>query len=181
MILRAFWSDFKMSLESESESEKIRKIKRRLKRLHTTYDDMIDKFKYFQAELKDHERLSHRKECPLCRQKIDSEIYMKQIPELKRNIEIIEAWIVQNYNYFKLGKIRRHISILEVKRIKEEKREVEAYLKKNRNVINKTIRTFELPEIKEIEEKKLWNEAIELQLDNKGMPENDDLLFEISN
>ncbi len=168
-----------MSLEIEN--DKIRKAERRLKRLYSTYTDLIDKLSYFRAELKSREKLNHRKECPLCRQKIDSQIHMKQVPVLKMKIEIIEAWIDQNYNYAKRCKIGMPIAILNERRIKEEKRKVEAYLKQNRNVINRTIRTFELPEIKEIEEKKLWNEAIELQLDNKDMDESDDLLFEISN
>ena len=167
-------------MSSEIENEKIQKTERRLKRLHARYTNLIDKLKYFRADLKSRERLNHRKECPLCGQKIDSEIHMKQVSVLKMKIEIIEAWIDQNYNYFKLCKIRRPITILNEKRVKEEKRKVEAYLKKSRNVIDKTIRTFELPEIKEIEEKKLWNDAIELQLDKNGMPENEDLLFEIS-
>ncbi|KKL56287.1 hypothetical protein LCGC14_2246940, partial [marine sediment metagenome] len=52
-----------MSLEIENENDEIRKAERRLKRLHSTYTDLIDKLSYFRAELKSRERLNHRKEC----------------------------------------------------------------------------------------------------------------------
>lgn len=177
----ALWSDLKMVLKNDSENEKIRKAKKRMERLKKKYNELSEKLRYLRDRLKHCEELTHRSECHCCRQKIDPKFYEKQIPELKFKIEIIYAWISQNYDRFKLARIQK--PILEKKNEERKKWEtkINNYLKANRNLLNKAIRTFELPKITDIEEKKLWNEAIQLQLDNRGMDEDEDLEFEIEN
>lgn len=167
-----------MFLKINTENEKIRIDRRRMKRLNSTYEKTINLLRYYRIILKDCKDLDHRSNCPLCKQKIDYNFYTKQIPELERKIKILEAWIDQNYSYSKTCKIAHPIIELEEIKRKEHQITVESYLKENRNALNKTIRTFELPEINDLEEKKLWNEAIEIQLDNKGMDESDELQFE---
>jgi len=169
-----------MVLKIEIKNEKIIRAEKRLKRLHTKYDDLIDKLDYFRSELKDFKNLTHRCECPLCKQKIESKYFEEQIPELERKIEIIETWIGYNYNYSKRFRIEKPITEMRERKQRERKQQVEGYLKENRNLINKAIRTFELPnDITTIKEKELWNKALQLQLDKRGMDENDDFEFEI--
>jgi hypothetical protein len=169
-----------MVLKIEEKNEKIVRAKKRLKKLHTKYCDLIDKLGYFRALLKDYKKLSHRCNCPLCSQKIDSKEFEKQIPELEWKIKIIEAWIDQNYSYSKRGRIERPIADLRYKKEKEHKQQVQKYLTEKKNKLNKTIRTFELPnDIETIEEKELWNEAMQFQLDKRGIEEDDDFEFEI--
>ena len=169
-----------MVLKIEEKNEKILKAKKRINKLHTKYCDLIDKLGYFRSELKDCKNLTHRSECPLCRQKIDWKYFENKIPELERKIKIIEAWINQNYNYNRRCRIGRPIAELEYKQNKERKEQIELYLENNRNKLNKAIRTLELPmDITTNDEKEIWNDAIELQLDKRGMDEIDELEFEI--
>lgn len=162
-----------------SEEEKIRKAKRRMSRLNKKYEEIIDKLGYLRATLKDYTRLEHRSMCPLCESKINRAYYEKKIPEIKNKIKFLEIWIDQNYNYSKRCRIGMPLILMEDTLKKQKKQEILKYLSENRSVINKAIRTFELPNIKSNDEKVLWNEAIQFQLDKKGMEENDDLEFEI--
>ncbi len=169
-----------MVLKNDYKNEKIRKAKRRITRLNKRYDDIIDKLGYLRSILKDYERLVHREECPLCSHKISSEYYEKQIPQIKSKINFLETWITQNYSYAKRHRIGRPITELRYIKEKERKAQIEQYIIKNRNKLNKAIRTFELPtDIIANDEKELWNIAIELQLDKRGMSENEDLEFVI--
>lgn len=162
------------------EEEKIRKVKRRMTRLQKKYNDIIDTLGYLRATLKDYTKLEHRSTCPLCEQKINRDHYEKKIPEIKNKINFLEIWIDQNYDYSKRCRIETPIILMREKQKKQQDQQVRNYLNENRNKINKAIRTFELPEdIKNNDEKILWNDAIQLQLDKKGMDENDDLEFEI--
>lgn len=149
-------------------------------RLHKKYDEIIDKLGYLRVILKDYTKLEHRSTCPLCEQKINGSYYEKMIPEIKNKIELLEMWISQNYNYSKRCRIGMPIRLMREKQKKQQDQQVRNYLHENRNKINRAIRTFELPnDIKNNDEKILWNEAIQLQLDKKGMDEIDDLEFEI--
>lgn len=169
-----------MSFENNYEKEKIRKTKRRLVRLHRKYHDIIDKLGYLRKVLKDYEKLSHRDTCPLCRGAISSTFYEKEIPKIKNNIGFLQAWIEQNYNHSKLCKIRKPTTELKAKEREAWVKKVKSYLNENRNKINKSIRTLDLPDdITTNNEKRLWNEAIQIQLDNKGMFENEDIEFEM--
>ena len=162
------------------EEEKIRKAKRRMTRLHKKYDEIIDKLLYLRATLEDYTRLEHRSTCPLCESKIDKCHYEKMIPEIKNKIEFLEIWIDQNYNYSKRCRIGMPITLMREKLKKQQDQQVRNYLSENRNKINRAIRTFELPnDIKNNDEKILWNDALQLQLDKKGMDEIDDLEFKI--
>jgi hypothetical protein len=163
-----------------SEEEKVRKAKRRMNRLNKKYDEIIDKIGCLRVILKDYMKLEHRSMCPLCDSKINRSYYEKKIPEIKNKIKFLEMWIDQNYNYSKRCKIGIPLTLMREKLKKQHKQQILNYLSENRNRINKAIRTFELPNnIKNNDEKRLWNEAIQLQLDKKGMDENDDLEFEI--
>lgn len=162
------------------EEEKIRKAKRRMSRLNKKYGEIIDKLGYLRATLKGYMRLENRSVCPLCESKIIRNYYEKMIPEIKNRIEFLEMWISQNYNYSKRCRIGMPITLMREKLKKQQDQQVRNYLSENRNKINRAIRTFELPkEIKTNDEKRLWNEAIQLQLDKKRMDEIDDLEFEI--
>jgi len=162
------------------EEEKIRKAKRRMTRLNKKYHDIIDKLGYLRAILKDYTKLEHRNTCPLCEQKINTVHYEKKIPEIKNKIRFLEMWIEQNYNYSKRCRIGKPIAEMRDIQKKQRDQQVRNYLSENRNKINKAIRTFDLPnDIKTNDEKGLWNKAIQIQMDKKGMPENDDLEFEI--
>ena len=159
-------------------NEKIRKSKRRFDRLNKKYLDIIDKLGYLRSLLKDYERLEHREECPLCNHKISSEYYKKKIPQIKSKIFFLEIWIDQNYNRNKIIKILKPITESKEKQRKERDKQILTYLNENRNRINKAIRTFELPNnIKTNDEMSLWNDAIQIQLDKKGIIENEDLEF----
>lgn len=162
------------------EEEKIRKAKRRMIRLNKKYDEIIDRLRYLRVILKDYTKLEHRSTCPLCEQKINRGYYEKKIPEIKNKIKFLEMWIDQNYNYSKRCRIETPIILMRDKQKKQQDQQVRNYLNEKRNRINRAIRTFELPkDIKTIDEKRLWNDAMRLQLDKKGMNENEDLEFEI--
>ncbi len=167
-----------MVLKNDYKNEKIRIAKRRMNRLNKRYYNIIDKLGYLRNIIEDYERLEHREDCPLCNHKISSEYYEKQIPKIKNKIRFLEAWIDQNYSYTKRYRIGRPITELTYIKEKERKAQIEQYIIKNRNKLNKVIRTFELPtDIITNNEKELWNIAIQIQLDKKGMDENDDLEF----
>lgn len=170
-----------MNLENKYEKEKVRKANKRIGRLLKKHKDIIDKIGYLRKNLKDYEKLSNRTTCPLCRGTIDSSFYEKEIPKIKSKMEFLQAWIEQNYDHSKLCKIRKPIIKLKDEERKKRTKQVKSYLDENRNKINKTIRTLELPNIITIHEKKMWNEAIRIQLDNRGMAENEDMEFEILN
>lgn len=169
-----------MVLKNRLEDEKILRAKRRLKRLKAKADELGDKFGSFRSMLKEYKQLAYRETCPLCKQKINAKEFEDQIPKLERNIAIIDAWFTQNYTWSKKVKIEKPLRELKERQEKERKERVHHYLEKNRNKLNKAIRTFELPtDITTNDEKELWNEAMQLQLDRRGMDENDDLEFEI--
>lgn len=169
-----------MNLENKDVKEKVRKADKRIGRLLKKYKDIIDKIGYLRKTLKDYEKLSHRTTCPLCRGTIDSYFYEKEIPKIKNKIAFLQAWIEQNYNHSKLCKIRKPIINLKEEEKKKRTKQVKSYFDENRNKINKTIRTLELPNIITIHEKKMWNEAIRIQLDKRGMAENEDMEFYIT-
>lgn len=163
------------------EKEKIRKANRRMTRLRKRYYEITDKLGYLRSLLKNHEDLINRDRCPLCRGIIDSIFYENEIPIIKSRIAFLEAWIKRNYNYSKRCKITKPIINFRNEERKNRTEKVRAYLSKNINIINKTIRTLSLPNINTNDEKELWNEAIRIQLDKRGMTENNDMEFEILN
>ena len=80
--------------------------------------------------------------------------------------------------------MRRPLNKVKEQEKKEWNKKLEEYLIKNRNKLNKAIRDLELPnDITDNEEKNLWNDAIEKQIDNRNITYLDEfeLQFEILN
>ena len=78
--------------------------------------------------------------------------------------------------------MRRPLNKVKEQEKKEWNKKLEEYLIKNRNKLNKAIRDLELPnDITDNEEKNLWNDAIEKQIDNRNITYLDEfeLQFEI--
>jgi len=126
------------------------------------------------------EELQDRVYCPFCEQKVDSEFYKKQIPKWRDQKEFIEAWL--DFNFYLEKRLREPLNKIEEQKRKEWKKKVKDYILKNRNKLNKAIRTLELPDdIITDEEKRLWNDAIETQIDNRNITYLDEfeLQFEI--
>lgn len=133
--------------------------------------------KYIKHKLEMCEELQNRVYCPHCEQKIDSEFYEKQISSWRDKKEFLEFWNTFNYDLRK--RLRWPLNKIEEQEKKEWNKKVEEYLIKNRNRLNKAIRDLELPiDIIDIEEKRLWNDAVEIQCDNKGLMEIDEIEFE---
>ncbi|MBA7492078.1 hypothetical protein ES702_02627 [subsurface metagenome] len=126
------------------------------------------------------EELQNRVYCPHCEQKVDSEFYKKQIHSWRDKKEFLESWI--DFNFYLEKRLRRPLNKIKEQEKKEWKKKVEEYLIKNRNKLNKAIRELELPnDITNTEKKKLWNDAIEKQIDNRNITYLDEfeLQFEI--
>jgi len=126
------------------------------------------------------EELQDRLYCSFCEQKVDSDFYKAQIPEWRDKKDFLESWI--DFNFYLEKKLRRPLNKIKEQEKKEWNKKVEEYRIKNRNKLNRAIRDFELPgDIIETEEKKLWNDAIERQLDNRNIISLDEfeLQFEI--
>jgi len=159
---------------------------RRLKRLNKKHKEILEKLNYLRQKFKNYSDLVDRNCCPQCEQVINPTFFKQKADKLKEKVDFLCAWIDYNRNYNKLCSIRKPI----VENNKEleamEKERINGYLENKRNRINKTIRDYNngvdeyLPNnIITIEEKKLWNAAMNLQLDNRNMEENEELLFEV--
>lgn len=163
----------------DNQSKKIRLARKRLNRLETKYKKLITELDRLRIILTDYKRLTHREECPLCRQKIHSKYFEEQIPIIVKKMKVIEAWITTCYNYKKRFKIRTPITKLEEQQKREWKRKVNIYWETNKAKFNKTILTFALPTtVVSDEEKKLWNDAMNLQLDKRGLEEEDEFFYQ---
>lgn len=169
-----------MSLESLIENKKIERIKKRLSRRIKSYNRNIERLKYIRHKLEMCEELQNRIYCPYCEQKIDSDFYKKQIPSWRDKKEFLESWI--DFDFYLEKRLRRPLNKIKEQEKKKWNKKVEEYRIKNRNKLNKAIRDLELPnDIINTEEKKLWNDAIEKQIDNRNITYLDEfeLQFEI--
>ncbi len=167
-------------------NSRVRNSERRSKRLDKKHEEILEKLNYLRYKFKNYSVLVDRAYCPQCEQVIDPKFFKQKTEGLKEKIDFLCAWIDYNRNYHKLCQIRKPIMEYNEDLEKMEKKRINGYLEKKRNRINKTIRDYNngadeyLPDgIITIEEKKLWNTAMNLQLDNRNMDENEELLFEI--
>lgn len=168
------------------DSRRIRTCERRLKRLDKKHKKILEKLNYLRYKFKNYSALVDRVCCPQCEQIINPIFFKQKIDKLKEKIDFLCAWIDYNRNYHKLCRIRKPIMEHNEELEKMKKKRINGYLENKRNRINKTIRDYNngvdeyLPKnIITIEEKELWNAAMNLQLDNKNVDENEELLFEV--
>lgn len=162
----------------------LEQIKTEIRELYKERNELFRKRSYYKKKLENYKNLQDRSECPCCEQKTNREYFKNEIPiieeilqKLLNNIETI---------VLKTLELEKPIRIDNENKIEEHKKQINIYIHKNKNIMNKTIRDYNkgienhLPNIIE-SEKELWNEAMEHHLDNKNMVENDELYFEIKN
>lgn len=166
--------------------ERVRTHERRSKRLYKKHKKILEELNYLRYKFKNYSNLVDRVHCPHCEQTINPIFFKQKADKLKEKIDFLYAWIDYNRNYHKLCRIRKPIVEYNEELEKMEKIRINDYLENNRNRINKAIRDYNngvneyLPDcIITIEEKELWNTAMNLQLDKRNMDENEELLFEI--
>ena len=137
---------------------------------------------YLRHQIETYRRLEHRSACPCCDQKIDWEEYNLKIPDLEEKLKMVLDELELLY-----PKIKELMKIeIEAKQLQQKikTQQIEKYLQQNRNKLNKAIRDYHkgvknyLPSIPN-SEKKTWNDAMELQLDKRGLDDNDELLFDL--
>lgn len=162
-----------MSLENQKEElEKLTKERNSL----WDYRDGLTK------KIKNYKDLQDRSECPYCHQKTNKEHYRNEVPALLERLEEYLARLDKLYPKIKL--LEKPIADENYRRMKEKQGKVQDYLKNNRNKLNKAIRDYNngkehyLPSIPAAE-KELWNSAMEFQLDNRGLDENEELCYEV--
>jgi hypothetical protein len=146
-------------------------------------DQLVEKRNYLQDKLKNYKDLKNRTVCPCCEREINWKAYQALIPSIEYKLQEIEKrFDIIIPEIIKLT--REKARIREINQ-KEKQKIVQDYLQKNRNILNKSIRDYNkgvddyLPKIIDKKEQQLWNKAMELQLDNRNMNENDELYFEI--
>jgi len=151
-----------------------------LKNLENEKRKLLEKLHYLKSKVKNYKNLLNRSECPCCEQKIDYKIFETKIPDLESNIFNIDKRLDEIIPI--LRKMYHKIACENEKKHKERRKQIEEYLKINRNKLNKAIRDYNkgldpyLPEIPE-KEKELWNDAMEHHLDNRNLDENEELCF----
>ena len=159
--------------------------KEKLQGLRKEQSLMASEYQLYKARLKDYKNLQFRSTCPCCQQDTNREYYRDLIPITEDRIVVLDEKLHSIYT--KIQTLQKPISEERYKFEKEREVLCKAYLLKNRNRINKTIRDYNngvenyMPYICFTDEKKLWNNAMEIQLANKPDMDdtNDELMFEI--
>jgi len=145
-------------------------------------DELVDKYKYLKNKIDNYKNLINRSKCPCCEQEIDYKIYEIKIPELELELQDIDKRLDKLIPIVTEENIKKALE--EQNKRKKHKIKIDEYIKKNRNILNKAIRDYNkgiknyLPNVLN-EEKPIWNEAMEFNLDNRNMEENEELYFEV--
>ena len=160
----------------------IEQTKTEIKELYKQRNELFSKRKYYQEKLKNYKDLQDRSECPCCEQKVNREYFKNKIPKTEAKFQEVLNRIEPII--LKIQKLQKIIRIDTENKNKEHRKQINEYIQKNRNILNKCIRDDNkniknyLPNIIEAE-KETWNEAMEKHLDKKGLDNNDELCFEI--
>lgn len=158
-------------------------IKNQIKEIEQYSRTTREKLVRYNCLMKDLKKLIDRDTCPCCNQKLTYDVNDDVLNDLKSIIDKI--WIKRELE------IKKEKTILAKKQEEEDKinkilkAKINDYLKNNRNRLNKAIRDYYnpkisqyLPIINSIDEKQLWNAAMEIQLDRRDIEENYDLYFQ---
>lgn len=150
--------------------------------MKNTKIELVEKYQYLKKKIKNYGTLIHRSKCPCCEQKIDYKIYEVEIPKLVLELQNIDK---------KLDELIPIVTEENIKKVLENqnkrskhKIKIDKYIRKNRSILNKAIRDYNkgignyLPNIPN-EVKLIWNEAMEIHLDNRYMEENEELYFDL--
>jgi hypothetical protein len=145
----------------------------------------VDKFNAYKSIIKDLKRLEHRETCPLCRSHVNSQ-------EVQEELKIFEDLKLKIWNevqeFIQVKKERSKERELKEKKERDDliKAAIE-YFRKNKKEITSKIRNYfkkpeiKLPNLTTLEDKVVWNKAIELYCDdiNKDYLEYEELLFKV--
>lgn len=151
-----------------------------IEELYKKRNILLDKRSYYREKLKNYKTLQYRSKCPCCEQKTSRDYFKNKIPKTEKKFQELLNEI--NIIVPKIKELEKIVKIYTENKNKEHRKQVSDYIQKNKNKLNKCIRDYNngleqyLPNIP-INEKKIWNEAMEYHLDSKNVCENDELCF----
>ena len=153
-----------------------------MEELQQELNKLNERYNYLKKKLANYRELQYRSECPYCNQPTDRDYFLSKIPGMESEMQKIEARRVEIIPIVRKMDNEKAREIEE--RWKKERKQVEDYITLNKNKLNKAIREYNkgaenyLPTIPDAE-KPIWNEAMEIHLDNRNMDENEELCFEV--
>ena len=150
--------------------------------LQQELNKLNERYSYLNKKLKHYKALQYRSMCPYCNQETDRDYFLSKIPGIESEMQKIDAkW--EEMMPIVLEREKEQARIKE-KDYREKQARIADYLTLNKNKLNKAIREYNkgaenyLPNIPDTE-KPMWNEAMEIHLDNRNMDENDELCYDM--